>query len=276
MRPILYAVPIGIAAGGASAFFLVLLERASAFFEQDPRLLFLLPVFAAFTAWLYLKFGGAAGKGTDLVLDRAAEPGPDIPLAMAPLVLVGTVLTHLGGGSAGREGTAVQMGGSLADAFGRDLSREERCQTIVAGIAGGFGAVFGTPLAGAAFALEAPRPLPTKGLWYGPLWRGPLLPALLAAWIAHLTCLNLGVTHTDYRSLIGERILFSLPTLLLAIGVGIAAGGASRAFVLSIYGAKRLYGKVADPIVRAAVGGIAVVAVTLVLGTRAYNGLSIP
>ncbi|RYG37434.1 voltage-gated chloride channel family protein, partial [bacterium] len=89
MRPILYAVPIGIGAGGASALFLILLERATEAFERDPRLLFLLPAFAALTAWLYAKYGGASGKGTDLVLDRASEPGAAIPFVMAPLVLLG-------------------------------------------------------------------------------------------------------------------------------------------------------------------------------------------
>ncbi|RYG35499.1 chloride channel protein, partial [bacterium] len=153
-------------------------------------------------------------------------------------------------------------------ALSRQLSNEERRKAIVAGIAGGFGAVFGTPLAGASFALEAPNPL-------RPQWGG-LLPALIAAGLGHLTCIHLGVTHTDYRSLIGERIPFELSTLLLAVAVGIAGGGAARLFVFSIHGMKRTYGRIDDPVLRAAVGAIAVVAVTMVLGTRVYNGLSIP
>lgn len=268
MRSLLYAVPIGVAAGGSSAFFLILLERATEAFDTDPRLLFLLPVFAAFTAWLYARYGGASGRGTELVLDRAEDPGSPIPLRMSPLVLVGTVLTHLGGGSAGREGTAVQMGGSLADALSRSCPPEDRRRLVAAGIAGGFGAVFGTPLAGTSFALEAPGPL-------RPRWDA-LLPAAIAAWIGHLTCIHLGVVHTDYRTLVGERVPLNLASVLMGLAVGLAAGGASRLFVLLTHEAKRQYARVPDPVVRAAVGGSVVIFATLFLGTRAYNGLSLP
>jgi H+/Cl- antiporter ClcA len=105
---------------------------------------------------LYDRFGKPIKGGNNLVIDTVHDDSPQIPLRMGPMVLVGTVLTHLFGGSAGREGTAVQMGASLADLIAHrfGVRKETRRQILAAGIAGGFGSVFGTPIAGTIFGLE--------------------------------------------------------------------------------------------------------------------------
>src|SRR5207344_741841 len=119
-------------------------------------IVYFLPLAGIVIGTLYARFGEAIKAGNNLVIDTIHDDGPEIPLRMLPMVLIGTVLTHLFGGSAGREGTAVQMGASLADTLSHRLRLDMpmRRQLLAAGMAGGFGSVFGTPMAGAVFGLE--------------------------------------------------------------------------------------------------------------------------
>ena len=144
----LIASLLGIAVGSAVALFLWSLERATQLRFDHPGLLYGLPLAGLGIGLLYHVFGRSVESGNNLIIDQIHEPGGGVPLRMAPLVLIGTIATHLFGGSAGREGTAVQMGGSLADGLGRWLKQSppDRRTLLMAGIAGGFGAVFGTPL----------------------------------------------------------------------------------------------------------------------------------
>ena len=107
-------------------------------------------------ALLYDWIGKDVKGGNNLILERIHEPDQAVPFRMAPLILLTTVTTHLFGGSAGREGTAVQMGGTLANLISLPLKLkpEDRRLVLMAGVAGGFGSVFGTPLAGAIFGME--------------------------------------------------------------------------------------------------------------------------
>src|SRR6185369_5339321 len=115
----LLVVPVGVLSGSASAFFLWSLERVTALHWQHEWLLLLLPLAGIAVGWVYQRVGKSAEGGNNLILDQIHEPGGGVPARMAPLILVSTLVTHLFGGSAGREGTAVQMGGSLASAYGR-------------------------------------------------------------------------------------------------------------------------------------------------------------
>ncbi|MFM8410461.1 MAG: chloride channel protein, partial [Alphaproteobacteria bacterium] len=155
-RWIVFGALIGVACGIASAVFLHLLEIATATREADRRLVWALPLAGLAIGWIYERWGESILAGNNLVIDAIHDDGPEIPVRMAPMVLVGTVLTHLFGGSAGREGTAVQMGASLSDAICRllGLAGAARRRLLAAGVAGGFGSVFGTPFAGAVFGLE--------------------------------------------------------------------------------------------------------------------------
>ena len=149
-------VPSGAAVGSAVALFLWSLDRVTELHWQYPWLLYLLPVGGLASGYLYHRLGQTAEAGNNLIMEQIHEPGGGVPARMAPLVLVGTLITHLFGGSAGREGTAVQMGGSIVATLGRwlKLSPSEMRILLTSGIAAGFGAVFGTPLTGAIFAIE--------------------------------------------------------------------------------------------------------------------------
>ena len=189
--------PIGAAVGSACALFLWALERATATRIEQPWLLFLLPLAGAVITWLYEWIGKSAAGGNNLIMDSIQGHENDdssviVPRRMAPLILVTTVITHLFGGSAGREGTAVQMGGSMAAAVGRwlKLSNADTKILLMAGIAAGFGGIFGTPLTGAVFAIEV--------LALGRMNYQALIPCLIASVVSDWACRAWGIHHTQY------------------------------------------------------------------------------
>lgn len=146
----------GIMAGSASAFLLVSLVWATDFREKHLWIILFLAPAGLFVGYLYKYFGSTVEAGNNMILEEIHDPRAVIPVRMTPLILLGTILTHLFGGSAGREGTAIQTGASLADQLTRPLrmNDSDRRILLMAGISAGFGSVFGTPLAGAVFGIE--------------------------------------------------------------------------------------------------------------------------
>jgi H+/Cl- antiporter ClcA len=174
--------PLAIAIGSASALFLWALDAVTLLRFSKPWLLYLLPVAGLGVGLLYQFYGKSASGGNNLLIDEIHQPGVGVPRRMAPLILVGTLVTHLFGGSAGREGTALQMGGGIAATFARLLKLESQSVRILlmAGVAAGFGSIFGTPIAGAVFALEV--------LIVGRVQYDALIPCFFTAVIADWTC----------------------------------------------------------------------------------------
>jgi H+/Cl- antiporter ClcA len=260
---------VGVLCGTASAAFLWLLELATEFRTGHERIVYALPVAGLALGWIIDRFGQATKGGTNLVIDAIHDDGPEIPLRMTPLVLLGTVLTHLFGGSAGREGTAVQMGASLTDwVFHRlRLDRPLRRQLLAAGVAGGFGSVFGTPVAGAVFGLEF--------VVRGRIASDALVPAVVASVVGDLTTRALGIVHTPYPT-VGPVPL--TPRLCLAWLVFAAAIAAvTIAFIEFTHAIKR-QGERHVPWLpaRLFLGGLTVVALWRLVGTSDYLGLGIP
>jgi H+/Cl- antiporter ClcA len=156
VRRLALATASGVLAGLACWVFLTTLDRATEFRLAHAWMLWLLPVAGLGIGASYHLFGGEAGRGNALLLEQIHDPTEWVPRRMAPLVAVGTVVSHLFGASVGREGTALQMSGSLTDLLARTLhlDNEDRRWLLVVALGGGFGAVFGVPWAGAAFGIE--------------------------------------------------------------------------------------------------------------------------
>jgi H+/Cl- antiporter ClcA len=156
LRNSLLSGAAGGAAGLASTIFLFLLDHATKTREDNPLIIWFLPFAGLFIGWLYLRFGGTSHRGSALIIEEIVNPKERIPARMTPLVLLGTLLTHLFGGSAGREGTAVQMGSALSDQIANrwKVDPKERKALLLAGAGAGFGSAIGAPLAGVLFGME--------------------------------------------------------------------------------------------------------------------------
>lgn len=260
---------VGVFSGSASALFLVLLAQATAAFAAAPPLIFALPAAGFAVGWLYWRYGGAASQGNNLVIEEVHAQKQRVPFRMAPFVLIGTVLTHLFGGSAGREGTAIQMGASLADTVRRilDLAPADRRFMLMAGISGGFASVFGTPVAGFVFGMEVQA--------VGRVRYEGALPCLIAALVGDLTTRAWGVGHSHYPKLAAWDIE---PLLLVKVALGgIAFGLAALLFVSLIHAIKHhLQERIAWSPLRPVAGGLILIAMTLLVGTTDYNGLGLP
>ncbi len=275
LRSSLLALPIGAAAGSACALFLWSLDEVTALRFAHPWLLYLLPLVGVFVGWLYHALGRGAEGGSNLIVDEIHEPGAGVPVRMAPLVLIGTLATHLCGGSAGREGTAVQMGGGIASALIRVfklLTPSDTRTLLMAGVAGGFAGVFGTPLAGTVFAMEV--------LAVGRISYAAILPCLVAAVVADWSCSAWGVGHTSYHVpmlLDANGATQHLDAWLLAkvVAAGALFGLAARLFSELAHLAQDLFKAfIRTPYLRPAVGGIGVIGLAFVFGAD-YLGLGV-
>jgi len=260
---------VGLLCGAASALFLFLLQRATDFRVLHEQLIYALPVAGLVVGFVYERYGSSIAGGANLIIDTIHDDGPRLPLRMAPMVLAGTVLTHLFGGSAGREGTAVQMGASLADAalHRLRLTGPLRRQVLAAGVAGGFGSVFGTPIAGALFGLEF--------VVQGRIEYEALLPALTAAVIGDMTTRALGISHTSYPA---PAVLALSPLVLLKwVLFALAVSLATRSFVTLTHLLKSLGSRHIPRLpLRMLAGGAAIVVLWRLLGTSDYLGLGVP
>lgn len=263
------SLPVGFLAGSASAFFLWTLNWVTNYRESHLWLIALLPLGGLAIGLTYHYFGESVVKGNNLLLEEFHSPKQIIPFKMAPLVLFGTLVTHLVGGSAGREGTAVQMGGAIADLFTKWflLTHHDRKPLLIMGISAGFASVFGTPLAAAVFALEV-MSLARVKLWY-------LIPSLAVAYIAHYTCALYPVTHTHYH--ITEIPRLTAANMLYATGCAVLFGLAAMLFSKTVHffsGQFKTF--ITYPPLRPVVGGFVLAAVIWAIGTTKYIGLGVP
>lgn len=277
LRWLLIVVPISVAVGSVVAFFLWLLDLATETRVTHPWLLYLLPFAGLVIVFSYRLGGKNAEAGNNLILDEIHEPGAGVPGRMAPLVLFGTVVTHLFGGSAGREGTAVQIGGAISEklcALFR-LDADTRRLMLTAGVAAGFGACFGTPLAGAIFAIEV--------LAIGRIKFDAVIPALFAASLADLVCTAWGPPHTHYRIDYLEQVVqwqehmgFNLVLTGKILLAAIAFGLAGYLFGELIHLIKDVF-KVTlkKPYVIVFTGGLIIIGLVWLIGNGDYIGLGV-
>lgn len=260
---------IGLFSGTASAFFLVALEWVTQIREHNKWIIWLLPIGGLIIGLGYYYFGQEVVKGNNLLLEEYENPQKTIPLKMAPLVLLGTLITHLFGGSAGREGTAVQMGGAIADQFTSlfKLDNSERKTILILGISAGFASIFGTPLAGALFALEV--------LYFSKINFKSIVLSFVVAYAAYFTVELWQVKHTIYSIPLVPEVTFT--SLFWTVLVSLLFGLAAMLFSRSTHFWQNLFSKtIPFPPLRPFIGGIILAITIYFIGTTKYIGLGIP
>lgn len=260
---------IGSFIGSASAGFLISLDWVTNFREDHIWMIAFLPVAGLLIGLLYHYYGRNVEAGNNLLIDNIHNPKDIIPLRMAPFVYLGTIVTHLFGGSAGREGTAIQMAGSIADQFSKPfrLSSSDRKILLIAAVAGGFGSVFGTPLAGAIFGMEF--------FLLGRIRYNAIFPAFLTAAFADWITKLWQAKHTHYHIDFVPEL--SLPNLLYAIIAGLIFGICASTFSKLMHKTSDIFRtKIQYPPLRPVVGGIIVAAAVFLIGSTKYIGLGIP
>ncbi|MCX2741082.1 voltage-gated chloride channel family protein [Pontibacter anaerobius] len=269
LKWLLICAGLGLFVGTASAFFLFSLQWATDWRESHIWIIALLPLGGFIIGLSYHLWGSSVIKGNNLLLEELHQPKDIIPFRMAPLVLFGTILTHLFGGSAGREGTAVQVGGAIADRLTKllRLKPRDRKVLLIAGISAGFASVFGTPLAGAIFALEV--------LVLGRILLDAVIPSFLAAILANYVSHLWHVPHTAYGiDLVPE---LTPVNLLWALMAGILFGLAALTFSkLAHFWTDLFKARIGYPPLRPVVGGVVLAALVFAMGTTKYIGLGVP
>lgn len=260
---------IGVLVGSFSALFLVALELATNARMANDTWIMLLPIGGALIGIGYHYLSKGVEQESNLLISEMIQPKKRIHWKLAPLVFVGTILTHLFGGSAGREGTAVQMGGTIADQFGRLFKAAQLNRKILLrmGVAAGFAGVFGTPITGVLFAFELDRKIK--------LDVNGFIPILMVSFLAHFSCQFFGVGHTVY--VVTELPDFSFNNsvfvALAAIACGLTAFVFSQSKKYLTNGIKQV---IPNSIIRISLGSLIIAVVAFTFNLKSYLGLGIP
>ena len=269
VRWLLYSCFVGAAVGLVAVAFHLGIDLAAELRGEHPWIISLLPLAGVAIVLLYRACGMEKDRGTNLVL-VAVRDAERLKLRTAPLIFLSTILTHLVGGSAGREGAALQLGGSLSAYLGKKLRLDEMDERIIVmcGMAAAFSALFGTPLTAALFAMEV--------VTVGRMYYAALVPCLLSSSTALLVAQTFGL-HLDGGYPVHDAVGISpLPLVQVAV-LGVLCALVSILFCVTMHTAPKLYAKcLPNPVVRAAVGGALVLGLTLLAGEQTYNGAGDP
>ena len=259
--------------GSLVALFLWLLDQVTLVRWSQQWLLFLLPLAGILIFGIYHFWGKGSEAGNGLLIDGIHNSQTKVPARMAPLVLFTTLITHLFGGSAGREGTAVQMGGGFAALLSKwfKLKKEDHRLILMCGMAAGFSAVFGTPLAGAVFAVEV--------IVIGRIQYKEFLPCYFTSIVAHLVCLAWGIQHTRYSiGFAGNNLLLHFDSILVAKTLLAAVAFGLAAFLFAeahLQVKKQLQKWIPIQWLIPVVGALMVIGLTYLLDNRDYLGLGV-
>lgn len=268
LKLIILSLLVGIFAGITSSIFLHLLNWATEFRMHNMQIIWLLPIAGLFIGYTYHLYGREASKGNNLILEEIHNPKKTLPLIMAPLVLLGTLITHLFGGSAGREGTAVQMSASIADNLGKlfNTSSEERNILLMAGAGAGFGSAIGAPIAGIIFGMEV--------INIGKLRLSAWPQCLIASFIAFYTSLLLKIPHTHYLQI--ETPDFNFQTLFSVLIASLIFGIAALSFSKLTHKVEKISKNLIKlPFTIPVIVGTIVVILYYIEGSYRYAGLGI-
>ena len=263
IRILIYAAIVGLGAGAIGTFFTVSVNSVIQLRVQYPWLIYFLPFGGVIIVLLY-QLAKYKDAGTDLVI-QSIHSEPHLPVRVGPLIFVSSVITHLFGGSAGREGAALQIGGSVGSFVSKTLhlKEEDKKTLIMAGMSGCFSALFGTPLTAAIFPLEV--------VHVGYMQYAALLPCAIASLIGHSVAIALNLVEPMHH--IGTVPNLDAITAIAVIVLSLLAGLVSRLFVYSLHKTHHVFAMIENAYVRAIVGAVIIIVLTLLVGNQDYNGV---
>ena len=261
---ILFGILCGAIVGTIASVFAIAIRTGTQIRAEHPQLLFGLPVAGLIIVYAYHRLGFAKDGGTNTILEAIRE-GEHVPIQMAPLIFIGTVLTHMFGGSAGREGAALQIGGSIGNGISRFLhfQKADTKRAIMCGMSAAFAALFGTPLAAAILPIE----ISTVGIMY----YSSLVPCVLSSLVAYFIAQAFGLSGEAYK--IGTAGPLTLPASLLTVLLSVLCALGAILFCTMMDKVSKLLRKyLKNDYIRAAAGGVIVILMTLAVGSQTYNG----
>lgn len=264
---VVFSLLVGLIVGLCGTAFYYGMSFVTLLRQQNQWLIFLLPVGGLLIVGLYHLFRDEKDTGTNLVIS-AIHSGDELPFRMAPLIFISTLITHLCGGSAGREGAALQMGGSIGNSLGHLFRFDDKDKhvMIMCGMSAAFSALFGTPMAAAIFSMEM--------VSVGVMYYIALVPCVISSLVAHGIAVYFGVSNDLFliRGIPGFGIVNAVKISVLAILCALV----SILFCVVLHQTEHLYKKFfANPYIRAALGGCIIILLTLLVGNRDYNGTGI-
>lgn len=268
-RWVALAVLIGSLSGLLSAAFIRSLDWATDTRTSHTWLIYTLPLCGLIVGLMYHYLGRGLDRGSNLIIEEIHEHSDYIPFRLTPLIFLGSLISHLGGGSTGREGAALQLAAGVTDPISKKLglALPDRQIMLITAIAAGFGSVFGVPVTGAVFALEVQR--------VGRVRYDALIPAFVASFVGDAVVRAVGVHHTLFPRIAEPKWTTTLALQIVVFGV--IAGLIALLFVRITHGIKTVMKKyVAWYPARPVIGGIVVAALILIFGWRDYSGVSVP
>ena len=268
-RWVALAVVVAVFSGLLSAAFIESLDWATDSRNTRDWLIYTLPLSGFIVGCTYHYLGRGLERGSNLVIDQIHEHSEWIPLRLTPLIFFGSIISHLGGASVGREGAAIQLAAGVTDPISKRLrlAPTDRSLMLITAIAAGFGSVFGVPVTGAVFALEVQR--------VGRIRYDALVPAFVASFVGDAVVRSLGVEHTHFPRLADTSLTTTLAWQVAVFGV--LAGLIALLFVKVTHFIKDLMKKyVAWYPARPVIGGVVIAALIVICGWRDYSGVSVP
>ncbi len=258
------SIIIGIIVGFIGVLFHFAIEHATEFRIENSKIILLLPLGGAFIAWIYKILDMENDRGTNFVLS-AVRDNDTLKLKTAPLIFISTAITHLLGGSSGREGAALQLGGSIASNIGRLLKFDEKDERIITmcGMSAAFSALFGTPVTSVIFSMEV--------ITVGVMHYSAIVPCILSAIVGTKIAMLCGIPPTAFEiSVIPDFGTLAVTNVTI---LSILCGVLSIFFCIAMHKSAHLYKKyIPNSILRGFIGGIIVVILTYIIGTYDYNG----
>ena len=264
IRWVIFAILSGLIVGGIGTLFYFGMYLVTLTRTKNPWLIFLLPVSGLVIVGCYRLLHDEKDTGTNLVLS-AIHSDEELPLRMAPLIFLSTLITHLFGGSAGREGAALQLGGSIGNGLGKLFCFDDKDKhiMIMCGMSAAFSALFGTPMAAAVFSMEV--------VSVGVMYYAALVPCVISSLVASMVARYFGVAQELF--LIDNIPAFRfLPAVKISV-LAVLCAGVSILFCIMLHSSDHLYKRFfKNAYIRIFVGGCLVIALTLLVGDQTYNG----